>query len=78
MDTKWRQEDQLGFLQKSGTSKMSVVWGIAYKWKLWVDVRELKGKIGNTWCQSECRGEEKERWCLGWHLQFWVDEPGGL
>lgn len=57
MDTKWKQEDQLGFLQKSGTSKMSVVWGIACKWKLWVDVRELKGKIGNTWCQSECRGE---------------------
>lgn len=57
MDTKWGAGRPVSFLAKIWATERCQWYGI---WpgnvEQWMDMRDLKGKIGNTWCQSECRG----------------------
>lgn len=46
------QEDQLGFLQKSGQQKDGSVGYGSGSVEQWMDLRDLKGKIDKTWCQN--------------------------
>lgn len=53
MDTK-RAGRIVSILKKIWATERCEIW--QGKWREWMDLRDLKGSIDKTWCQTECRG----------------------